>query len=267
MNLVKAVAKKTFGLVPQDNDLLLKFSQRYLDRHNGENNSDSATNGEDNLLKKLLPSMKNRVVFDVGANVGNWSSFALSVEPTLSMHLFEPSLNTYQKMCTKTWPLDMCLNNIGLGEREETLELNIVNPDDGMNSLYERHGVESAKVSAKEAIQITTLDAYCEKHGIYHVDFMKVDVEGHELAVFKGAKRLLEQGAIDIIQFEYGGCNLDARVYLLDIIQLLFKNGFQIAKIHPNNLKPIKTYTQEMENFRYSNYIAYRDIHFIKSVI
>lgn len=58
MNSVKTMAKKAFGLIPPDNDLLLKFSQRYIDRHNGENNSDSATNGEECLLRQVLPSMR-----------------------------------------------------------------------------------------------------------------------------------------------------------------------------------------------------------------
>ena len=258
MNLIKTFEKKTFDLIPSNNNLLLKFSQRYLDRYNGENNSNSATNGEEYLLRQILPSMQEEVVFDVGANVGNWASFALSVEPSLNMHLFEPSLTTYEQCSQRTWPSSVRLNHLGLGERKETLQLNIVNPLSGMNSLYQRHGVESAEASTTETIQITTLDEYCEEYGIDHIHFMKVDVEGHELAVFRGGIRMLKDRRIDMIQFEYGGCNLDARVYLLDIWEILTENGFHIAKIFPDNTKPINTYSQALENFRYSNYIAYR---------
>jgi len=263
MNFFKILAKTAFGLTPPKNDLLLKFSQRYLDRYNGENNSNSTTNGEDYLLKKVLPSMRGGVVFDVGANVGNWASFALTVEPTLKMHLFEPSLTTYEQCSQKTWPTSMRLNHFGLGERKETLQLNIVNPTSGMNSLYQRRGVEGAEASAQESIHITALDEYSEEHGIDHIHFMKVDVEGHELAVFRGAMRMLKDRRIDMIQFEYGGCNLDARVYLLDIWEILTQNGFQISKIFPDGPRPISAYTQALENFRYSNYIAYLDKKFV----
>jgi FkbM family methyltransferase len=262
MNLVKTMAKKAFSLIPPHNALLLKFSQSYLDRHNGENNSDPVTNGEEYLLRQVLPSMQG-VVFDVGANVGNWTSFVLSVQPLLNMHLFEPSLTTYERCSQKTLPPGVHLNNFGLGERKETLQLNIVNPASGMNSLYQRRGVEGAEALTTEKIHLTTLDEYCVEHGIDHIHFMKVDVEGHELAVFRGAMRMLKDRRIDMIQFEYGGCNLDARVHLLDIWEILTQNGLQIAKIFPDGPRPISTYSQALENFRYSNYIAYLDKKFV----
>lgn len=259
MNIFKTLAKKAFSFVPPNSDSLLKFSQRYLDHHNGENNSDSATNGEEYLLRQVLPSMRGGVVFDVGANVGNWTGFALAVEPSLNIHMFEPSRITYEKCSQKIWQPSVRLNNFGLGDRKETLQLNIVNPASGMNSLYQRHGVEGAEATATETIHITTLDEYCEEHGIDHIHFMKVDVEGHELAVFRGAVRMLKERRIDMIQFEYGGCNLDARVFLLDIWEILTKNGLHIAKLFPYSSKPIGNYSQALENFRYSNYIAYLD--------
>ncbi|MEP7115198.1 MAG: FkbM family methyltransferase [Ilumatobacteraceae bacterium] len=197
------------------------------------------------------------VVFDVGANVGHWASFALSVQPSLNMHLFEPSLTTYERCSQKIWPPRVWLNHMGLGERKETLQLNIVSPAAGTNSLYQRRGVEGAEASAKECVHITTLDEYCEEHDIDHIHFMKVDVEGHELAVFLGAMRMLKGRRIDRIQFEYGGCNLDARVHLLDIWEILTQNGLQIAKIFPDGPRPISAYSQALENFRYSNYFAY----------
>lgn len=263
MNLVKTMAKRVFNSIPPDISLLLKFSQRYLDRHNGENNSDSATNGEEYLLRHILPLCAGGVVFDVGANVGTWSSFVLSVQPLLSIHLFEPSLITYERCAQRAWPPSVQLNNLGLGECNETLQLNIVNATSGMNSLYRRHGVEGAEASANEAISITTLDEYCEEHGIDRIHFMKVDVEGHELAVLRGAMRMLKDRRIDMIQFEYGGCNIDAKVYLSDIWKILTQTEFQIAKLFPDGPRPISAYSQVLENFRYSNYIAYLDKSFM----
>lgn len=259
MNYFKVLAKKAFGFVPPHWGVLLKFSQRYLDRHNGENNCDSATNGEEYLLRHILPSMRGGCVFDIGANVGNWTSYALSIEPSLNIHMFEPSKITYQECSQKTWPPGVHLNNFGLGEYKEIRQLNIVHATSGMNSLYLRQGVEAAEATATESVHITTLDEYCEEHGVEHIHFMKVDVEGHERAVLLGAARMLKERRVDMIQFEYGGCNLDAKVYLLDIWEILINNNYHIAKLFPSGPKPIENYSQTLENFRYSNYIAYLD--------
>ena len=247
-------------MIPAESDFLYSAAQRYVDRYNSDNNSDPSTNGEERLLRHVLPSLREKgVVFDVGANVGNWTGYCLSMEPHLNVHLFEPSKTTFATLSTKSWRggARITVNNCGLGEKDEFLELNIVDPISGLNSLHKRHGVNGAEVTAVERIKITTLDNYCEKNGIDHIDFLKVDVEGHELAVFRGARRMLVQGAIDLIQFEYGGCNLDARVYLLDIWEYLTENGYQIAKIYPNYTRRIPHYNQKLETFRYCNFIAY----------
>lgn len=255
-NIMKKILLNAFDRIPPDNPLLFKIAQRYVDRHNGENNSNSTTNGEEKILKEILPKLARGVVFDVGANVGNWSDFALSVEPSLKLHLFEPSKVTYEQCKKKNWPRSIKISNIGLGECNETLQLNIVSAAGGMNSIHKRHGVDSAVATSIETIKISTLDDYCESNNITHIDFLKVDVEGHELAVFKGSRKMLEKGAIEMIQFEYGGCNLDARVYLLDIWLLLTQYGFKINKIYPDGPRHIKSYTQTLENFKYANYLA-----------
>jgi FkbM family methyltransferase len=259
MDPLKSLMKIAFNCIPADIELLLKFSQRYLDRHNGDNNSDQETNGEEYLLRTVFPSNKNGMVFDVGANVGNWTKFALSVESTLNIHMFEPSLATYNLNLQTVWPQNVKLNHMGLGEREETLQLHVVDTASGMNSLYCRQGVESATPTSTESIRITTLDGYCDIHNIEHIDFMKIDVEGHELSVLRGGRRMLEEGRIDMIQFEYGGCNLDARVYLSDIWEYLSQNKYCFAKLFPEGPRPIEQYSQHLENFRYSNFIAYLD--------
>lgn len=210
MSAFNSFGRFFFRFVPHSNDLLLRLSQRYLDRHYGQNDSNPVTNGEDAFLRTVLPGLRGGVIFDVGANVGNWSSFALSLNPSLTIHIFEPSSQTYYMCSEKRWPETVSLNNIGLGEHREKLLLKIVEPGSGMNSLYSRQGVEAAESASTEEVQIETLDNYCVEHGINHIDFLKADVEGHELAVFKGARRMLERRGIEMIQFEYGALFISA---------------------------------------------------------
>lgn len=260
--MLKSLSKTIFRLIPAKSPMLLRAAQRYVDRFNGDNDSNSSTNGEEWLLNKELPKLRGGgVVFDVGANIGNWSRYCLGVAPDLRMHLFEPSAFTFKKLQSSEWPTGVKLNNLGLGERQEQLLLNIAGDGAGMNSIHQRHGVKGVEMAAgvsTEAIQIQTLDAYCEENGIIHIDFLKVDVEGHEMAVFKGASNMLSNQKIDLIQFEYGGCNLDARVYLLDIWNLLQSYGYVIGKIYPNRIEMLGKYQQCQETFRYANFIAKR---------
>jgi hypothetical protein len=145
---------------------------------------------------------------------------------------------------------------LGLGEFEGVLELHMVDAESGLNSVYVRRGVESARPVRVEKVTITTIDEYCEKNAIKQIDLIKVDVEGHEHAVFKGMSRLLEKGLVRTIQFEYGGCNLDAKVNLGDIWYFLEPHGFRLYKLYPEGPRHIEKYQQGLETFKYSNWVA-----------
>jgi FkbM family methyltransferase len=195
-------------------------------------------------------------VFDVGANVGEWSRYCLSLMPSFNIHLFEPSQVTFKTLQDNLWPGHIRLNNFGLGEHQEQLDLNIVDDGSGMNSIYMRHGVEGIVMGAVERISISTIDDYCKDNFIPKIDLLKIDVEGHELAVLKGAKNMLKERRIKRIQFEYGGCYLDARVYLRDIWDYLTDFRFNLYKLHPEGPRKIDQYDQQIETFKYSNWIA-----------
>jgi len=256
MNMKRLLGRTLFAIVPKYNNSVYRFCARYVDLCNGDNNSNSKTNGEYSFLRCELPKLGAGVVFDVGANVGEWASFTLGINPKVNLHCFEPSQATYSKLTQKQWPSNVLLNNFGLGEVEGVLELNVVAEESGMNSVHSRRGVESAVAVRTERIRITTIDGYCEKNAIHKIDLIKVDVEGHELAVFKGMSRMLTKGVVNAIQFEYGGCNLDANVKLLDIWEFLEAHGFRFYKLYPEGPRHIVKYQQSLETFKYSNWLA-----------
>jgi len=92
-----------------------------------------------------------------------------------------------------------------------------------LNSLYQRRGLEDGwglkTTQEVEIVQLDTLENYCHSRDIQKIDFMKIDVEGHELEVFKGGVSLFREGRVRVIQFEYGGCNIDSKVLLKDIFE------------------------------------------------
>lgn len=100
------------------------------------------------------------------------------------------------------------------------------------------------------------MDEFFQLNSIGRIDFMKIDTEGAEFSVLKGAKKLLEAHNIDTIQFEYGGCCIDAGTTLRALYDFLKERGYEIYLIYPDGLLHISEWIDELENFKYSNYIA-----------
>lgn len=111
------------------------------------------------------------------------------------------------------------------------------------------------KLMQSEEVILKRADEYILEHGINHIDFVKLDVEGHELKFLEGSGDYLNGDLIDYIQFEYGGAYLDSRSSLMEIYKFLRDKNFSIAKIMPNGLK-IRDYEPFMDNFQYANYVA-----------
>ena len=55
----------------------------------GTNNANITTNGELEVIRKYIPHC--RIVFDVGAHIGEWTQLALKENPQVQIHCFEPS--------------------------------------------------------------------------------------------------------------------------------------------------------------------------------
>jgi FkbM family methyltransferase len=231
-----------------------------VDRYNGENNDNMRTNGEWHFLRHILKEC--HTVFDVGANTGEWASLALSINPNINLHCFEPSSATYTRLLEKIFPSNVVCNCFGLGAIQEERPLYIFEAEAGINSLYRRQGLEDgwglSSPSHIEMVRLDTLDRYCQERGINKIDLLKVDVEGHELEVFKGASSMLAESRITTVQFEYGGCNIDARVLLKDLFDYFQMFEYVLYKIYPDTLRRIQRYDQRLENFQYQNWVAMR---------
>jgi FkbM family methyltransferase len=254
---VRAIREAFRRLPPQD-ELVAMECQRYLDRYRGENDTQIHSNGELHLMNKVLRNC--RAVFDVGANVGEWATIALGINPTLELHCFEPCASTYQLLLENKFPDNVTCNKFGLGARPGEIALHLFEDYPGLNSLYKREGLENGwgltPQRGTEIVNLTTLDDYCSKKAIREVDFLKVDVEGHELEVLRGGTELIAKSSIDIIQFEYGGCFIDARILLKDIFEFFQSHDYALFKVFPTELRKADRYDQRLENFQYSNWAA-----------
>ena len=88
------------------------------------------------------------------------------------------------------------------------------------------------------------------------IDYLKIDTEGHDLYVLKGAEKLLDSKKINFIQFEYGPSNIYSNVLFKDILNFLISKNYFVFRIYPSFIKPIVQYSSELENFVLANYIS-----------
>jgi FkbM family methyltransferase len=234
--------------------------QRYVNRCRAENNDAIEANGELRFMRERLPHCGT--VFDVGANVGDWARLALQVNPRARLYCFEPSAFTFAKLTANAFPANVSCHNLGFGPEAGAATLHVFDEGSGMNSIYPRTGLEDgwniAPPSKTETIRIDTLDAFCAAQAIDRVDFLKMDVEGHELGVLNGAAGLFGRRAIGAVQFEYGGCNIDSRTFMKDFFEFFQVRGYTLHKIYPDRLLPVARYDQRLDNFQHQNWVAMR---------
>jgi FkbM family methyltransferase len=235
------------------NGLIYRFCRRYIYRYNGENNVDIHSNGEMRWLNKVLGECQ--IVFDVGANIGDWTTVALNINPKLQAHCFEPGTATFQRVEARLLGDErVVLHQMGLSSSAGEMNLYLFG-DGSLNSAYRRSDPSSSQTEF-EKVQVDTLDAYCTSADIKRIDLLKLDVEGHELRVLQGANELLSQGAIQYIQFEYGGTYIDSHVLLKDMFELFHAYDYRLYKIYPDKLLHVARYEQRIENFHYQNWVA-----------
>lgn len=221
--------------------------------------ADTPTNSGETALLAALASdgLAPLVIFDVGANVGSWSLAAASTWPAAQVHAFEPASGVYQQLVAKCGSRNITCVNAALSDVSGEALLHSVPGRSGLSSLHERDLAEHGlRMSSSESVTKTTLDQYCRDHALDHVDMLKIDTEGHDLAVLLGARKILQELAISLIQFEFGGSNIDSRTYLRDFVRLL-DGAYEIYHVLVDGIAPL-VYTERQEIFVTRNFLAVR---------
>lgn len=237
---------------------LFRFSLAGMNYGNGDNFTESGEINTLNYIKNKIKNGERAVIFDVGANIGNYSYLLSEMfGPESIVHSFEPSIKTFGVFKENTKKKANILpNNFGMSDskKEELLYTNA--EGSGIASMYKRNLVHFGIVLDKnEKIKLSTVDDYCEENKIKKINFLKIDVERHELSVLKGAEKMIAGGKIDFIQFEFGGCNIDSRTYFQDFFYKL-KDNFRIYRILKDGLFEIPRYDETLEIFVTTNYLA-----------
>ncbi len=200
---------------------------------------------------------RDPLIFDVGGNVGQWSQRIMEHVSPSHIYIFEPQPACQERIRTLNLP-NTTLIAAGVGERAGTAQLYTSSETDLTASLHERNDsfFEDWKYQPS-AIEIVTLDSFIAERGITFIDFMKMDIEGHELFALKGLQRSLTEGRVGAMSFEFSSGNLNSHTCFRDFWKVLSPK-YSIYRVTPaRKLIEIAGYYEDLEYFRgASNHIA-----------
>jgi FkbM family methyltransferase len=216
-------------------------------------------NGESALQRWVLgltPGGEVHVA-DVGANVGLWSQLMLAAAAAagradnLRLHAFEPDAWAYARLA-RALGATAALNAVALSDRHGSTTFHVVAPGAGTNSLHP----SPAATQAAETVPTVTLDSYAERSGVPRFALVKIDTEGHDLTVLRGARTLLTDHRIAVVQFEYNHRWVFARAFLRDAFEFLADLGYLIGKLTPKGVEFYPGWDADLETFVEGNYVA-----------
>jgi FkbM family methyltransferase len=236
----------------------------------GDVRNDMASNGEMLIQSCVVGAWRKRsakehrlVIFDVGANVGDWSAALLGllvrfdIDSSADVYAFEPVPSTFESLKRRLGNTHSCLHyeQVAMSSACGEAEIYVRCQDAGTNSLH----LESADGSEiMVSILKTTVDAFCKTKGIRGIDLLKCDTEGHDMEVIRGALPLLADGKIAVLQFEYNHRWVYARNFLRDAFTAAEKLPYKLAKLQPDHLQIFTTWHPELEQFFEGNYALIR---------
>lgn len=201
--------------------------------------SDVFTSGEHSMFDALTRRCQPPYcIFDIGANKGQLVKLALETlsGKNLSMHSFEPGSEAF-RFFSENLKGDrrIKLNNFGVGREKGKMVLHYNNPGSELASLTKREldyfGID---FNQSESIEIDTIDNYCLANSIDKIHLLKIDIEGHELDALVGAKRMFSKNAIDIVTFEFGGCDIDTHSFFQNFWYFFSYVNMKLFRITPS---------------------------------
>jgi FkbM family methyltransferase len=162
-------------------------------------------------IARVVKKASIKTIFDVGANLGEVTERYCKQFPGAKLYAFEPIPPTFAELCGKLAHLsnvECCQLAFGSSEHRAQIELNA---NSEWNSLVTQLNNSTDFADNRIAIQVTTVDRFCEQNKIESIDLFKTDTEGYDLEVLKGATGLLKSRKIKFVFTEIGLSSTDIR--------------------------------------------------------
>jgi FkbM family methyltransferase len=224
-----------------------------IGRAHGATVSDHERNGEAALVEHFRGNIHHFV--DVGANRGSWTKMLFRSGDVPAGILFEPGAGALQVLRSEfaSW------------RQIEIVPAAVADSPGEAMFLDEEDAGETSSLSLTAThargktitVRVTTLDTEIARRAWTSVDFLKIDAEGYDYHVLRGAQNLLSSGRILAGQFEYGAAWRDSGSTLTRASAYLRNVGYEMYLLKQDGLyhPRIDIYG---EYFGYSNYVFIR---------
>jgi FkbM family methyltransferase len=222
---------------------------------------DTSLFDERNFLRRIRGHLRYPpTVFDVGANRGQYAELILSALPGVRLFSFEPHPVAYAslKRAMRSRP-NVTAVNAALGSSCGTATLFDYADAGGSEHASLVPGIIEdihGGTSVKTEVTSVTLDAFIERIGVAFIDLLKIDVEGAEAIVLRGAQASIASGKIGVVQMEFNEMNAVSRTFVGDLSTLLPRHRlFRILRngdlLDLSGMPPLRR-----ELFGYQNLVA-----------
>ncbi len=209
----------------------------------GFHGSHGLSYAEERFLARHVPPIGRGVLFDVGANHGSYARFLRELSPGSQIHAFEPHPGTFAVLKQKIAAAGVTLVNMAVSDSGGTMQLYDFADSDGSTqaSLAQASVRMFDANTVAHTVLTTTIDDYMATACIDAIDFLKIDTEGFDINVLRGAKDALSRGAIKAIQFEFIPADIAMRVTMRDFFEIL--PGYDLFRLCLNgSLMPLRRY-------------------------
>ena len=228
-------------------------------------------NGEYAIQERMAAHLATRqghapVILDVGANLGAWArpfGDALQSAGVTGARLiaFEPGPGQRERLEVNMKGAagfdEVTILPFAIAAEAGTGEFVITGDATGSSGLATEAGATATEVERLE-VEIRTLDGMLGELGLDAVDYAKVDTEGNDPNVLKGAIETLRAGRIGAIQFEYNFLWLNNRFSLGQIFRLIDGLDYRLGKIVPDGVELYDEWHFELDRFIMANFILIR---------
>lgn len=203
------------------------------------------TRPEERFLRAVASRLQGGLVLDVGANAGAYAAFVRSVAPTATIAAFEPHPRTFLGLREVADRHGFEALQLAAGETAGTATLHDFADADGSTQASmdsEAVRLHGGGPTVAHAIECIRLDEYAAARGWQRIALLKIDTEGFDAAVLRGAARLIAERRIAMIQFEFIPSNIVRGVTMRHFYEAL--PGYVIHRLCVNGaLLPMPAYS------------------------
>ena len=183
----------------------------------------------DEIYQKYV--RKKPIIIDVGANEGQSIERVSSIFNNCIIHSFEPINKCFDKMVKDFPGKNYYKNNYALSNKNTNRKffINEQLVTSGFNKINKSYDHIEIKNKIKNTVMVKTikLDTYLYLNKIKKIDILKIDTQGHELDVLKGAKNSLKNNIFHFVEVEIILCDYYIKkVNLYEIDRIMYKNNF-----------------------------------------